>query len=159
MRLFHLYFFVKKSFLILLVFFLFSYSASFAQTNPQTGLERATLTIQRYEIDTQLAKSHFERSKGLMWRASMPENEGMLFIFDAPATQCFWMKNTYLPLSAAFVADNGEIVNIVDMQPLSTKGHCSEKPVRFVLEVHQGWFKKRDLQAGSIVSGLDSFVK
>src|SRR3990167_8095054 len=71
----------------------------------------------------------------------------------APAGQCFWMKNTLLPLTAAFVADDGTIVNLVDMKPQSLDSHCSARPVRYVLEVHQGWFAKRGIQAGSRLSG------
>lgn len=77
----------------------------------------------------------------------------MLFVFEQPAKQCFWMKNTFLPLTAAFVADDGTIVNLVDMKPQTTDSHCSEKPVRFVLEMNQGWFAKKGLKAGSRVSG------
>jgi uncharacterized membrane protein (UPF0127 family) len=78
----------------------------------------------------------------------------MLFVFEQPATQCFWMKNTLLPLTAAFVADDGTIVNLVDMKPQTTDSHCSEKPVRFVLEMNQGWFAKKGLKAGSRLSGV-----
>lgn len=84
-----------------------------------------------------------------MWRQSLPSNEGMLFIFEQPAVQCFWMQNTFIPLTAAFVSDNGTIVNLADMQPLSTQPHCSAAPVRYVLEMQQGWFAQRGLQVGS----------
>jgi uncharacterized membrane protein (UPF0127 family) len=77
-----------------------------------------------------------------------------LFVFEQPAMQCFWMKNTLLPLTAAFVADDGTIVNLADMKPQTTDSHCSEKPVRFVLEMHQGWFAKKGLKAGSRLSGV-----
>ena len=83
----------------------------------------------------------------------MPTNEGMLFIFEQPSEQCFWMKNTLLPLTAAFVADDGTIVNLVDMKPQSLDSHCSTKPVRYVLEMHKGWFDKRALKAGTKLSG------
>jgi len=94
-----------------------------------------------------------QRQIGLMFRKEMPAHEGMLFVFEQPSTQCFWMKNTILPLSAAFVADDGSIVNIVDMKPQTTDSHCSLKPVRFVLEVNQGWFAKRKIQAGFKLTG------
>ena len=67
--------------------------------------------------------------------------------------QCFWMKNTLLPLTAAFVADDGSIVNLADMQPQTEDSHCSTKPVRYVLEMNQGWFAKRGIQAGAKLSG------
>jgi len=88
-----------------------------------------------------------------MFRKEMPANEGMLFVFEQSAGQCFWMKNTFLPLTAAFIADDGTIVNLADMQPQSLDSHCSTKPVRYVLEMHKGWFAKRGLKAGSKVTG------
>ncbi|WP_288012162.1 DUF192 domain-containing protein, partial [Diaphorobacter sp.] len=104
-------------------------------------------------IDAQVATAPQERQVGLMHRRDMPMHEGMLFVFEQPATQCFWMRNTLLPLTAAFVADDGTIVNLVDMQPLSEESHCSKRPVRFVLEMNQDWFAKRGLKAGSKLSG------
>ena len=83
----------------------------------------------------------------------MPAHEGMLFVFEEAGVQCFWMRNTPLPLDAAFVADDGRIVNIASMQPHSEQSHCSEKPVRYVLEMNQGWFAKRGLKPGSALSG------
>jgi uncharacterized membrane protein (UPF0127 family) len=77
----------------------------------------------------------------------------MIFVFEQPATQCFWMRNTLIPLSTAFVADDGSIVNIEDMAPMTENSHCSKKPVRFVLEMNQGWFAKRGLKAGSRIGG------
>ena len=120
---------------------------------PQMQLRRADLSAGMYRIDAQLAITPEQRETGLMFRAQMPEQEGMLFVFEQPATQCFWMRNTLLPLTAAFVADDGTIVNLVDMQPLSEESHCSKRPVRFVLEMNQGWFAKRGLKAGSKLSG------
>lgn len=104
-------------------------------------------------LDVQLAQTPEQRQMGLMWRKEMPQHEGMLFVFDQPSVQCFWMRNTLIPLSAAFLSDNGTIVNIADMKPLSDDSHCSEKPVRYVLEMNQGWFAKRQLKAGSKLAG------
>ena len=125
-----------------------------AQGEPQTRLARIKLGAGMHLIDTQLAQTPEQRQIGLMWRKDLPPNEGMLFVFEQPATQCFWMKNTLLPLTAAFVADDGIIVNLADMKPQTTDSHCSEKPVRFVLEMHQGWFAKKGLKAGSRLSGV-----
>lgn len=123
-----------------------------AQDQPQK-LPAVTLNAGMHLIQAMVAKSQDERSTGLMHRKDMGPNEGMLFIFEQPATQCFWMKNTLLPLSAAFVRDDGSIVNIEDMKPQTTDGHCSKEPVRYVLEMHQGWFAKRGLKGGSKVTG------
>ena len=124
-----------------------------AQGVPQTTLPRTTLTVGMYQLDTQLALTQEQQMTGLMFRKNMPQQEAMLFVFPAASKQCFWMKNTILPLTAAFVADDGTIVNLEDMKPQTTNSHCSEKPVRFVLEVNQGWFGKRGFKAGSKLSG------
>jgi len=77
----------------------------------------------------------------------------MLFAFEEPGQQCFWMKNTLLPLSVAFVDDDGSVVNIENMKPQTLDSHCSKKPVRFVLEMNEGWFAKRGIKAGSKLTG------
>ena len=116
---------------------------------PQLNLPRVQIQAGMHLINAQVASTPAQRNTGLMWRQSMPQNEGMLFVFEQPGVQCFWMQNTLIPLTAAFVADDGTIVNLADMQPLSTQSHCSAAPVRYVLEMHQGWFAQRGLQAGS----------
>lgn len=128
-------------------------TGAIAQEGPQLDLPRVVLTAGMHRIDAQVAQAPHERQMGLMHRQNMPGHEGMLFIFEQPAVQCFWMKNTLLPLSAAFVADDGRIVNLVDMQPQSLDSHCSSQPVRYVLEMNQGWFKQRGLQAGARLAG------
>ncbi|WP_213959826.1 MULTISPECIES: DUF192 domain-containing protein [unclassified Variovorax] len=120
---------------------------------PQTDLQRVRLTAGMYQIDAQVALQPREREIGLMFRREMPQQEGMLFVFEEPSTQCFWMKNTILPLTAAFVADDGRIVNLVDMQPQTTNTHCSEAPVRYVLEMNQGWFAKKNIKKGVKLGG------
>ncbi|MFN3736393.1 DUF192 domain-containing protein [Hydrogenophaga sp.] len=123
-------------------------SGAWAQEGPQTGLPRVEMTAGMHRIQAQVASTPQQRAIGLMHRREMPTNEGMLFVFEQPGTQCFWMKNTLLPLTAAFVADDGTVVNLADMKPQSLDSHCSAKPVRYVLEMHQGWFAKRGIQAG-----------
>jgi uncharacterized protein len=124
-----------------------------AQDEPQMNLQRTTLQAGMHRIDAQVAQTHEQRQTGLMWRKEMPQHEGMLFVFEQPTNQCFWMKNTLLPLTAAFVADDGTIVNLADMKPQTLDGHCSAKPVRYVLEMNLGWFAKKGLKAGSKLSG------
>lgn len=132
-----------------------SSAAAMAQSpgQPQMNLQRIDLTAGMYRIDTQLAVNERQREVGLMFRKEMPQQEGMLFVFEQPGVQCFWMRNTILPLTAAFVADDGTIVNLADMQPMTDDSHCSAKPVRFVLEMNQGWFAKRGIKAGAKLSG------
>lgn len=88
-----------------------------------------------------------------MHRKDMPQHEGMLFVFESREMQCFWMKNTLLPLSIAFLADDGRIVSIADMKPLDETSHCSAEPVRFALEMNQGWFAKRGFKPGMKLQG------
>ena len=122
--------------------------------SPQTDLPRITMGAGIHRIDVQVAATPTQRQIGLMWRKEMPQNEGMLFIFEQPTVQCFWMMNTLLPLTAAFIADDGAIVNLVDMKPQTTDSHCSTKPVRYVLEMNQGWIGKKGLAAGARLTGL-----
>nr|WP_027015574.1 DUF192 domain-containing protein [Comamonas composti] len=131
----------------------FMMTAAQAQPGPQLDLRRVELTAGMHRIEAQLAATPAQREIGLMFRQQMPQHEGMLFAFEQPGVQCFWMRNTLLPLTAAFVADDGVIVNLADMQPMTENSHCSAKPVRFVLEMNQGWFAKRHIQAGDKLLG------
>lgn len=124
-----------------------------AQEAPQMNLPRTTLNAGMHLIQAQVARSPEQRAIGLMFRQEMPANEGMLFVYEEAATQCFWMKNTLLPLTAAFLADDGTVVNLADMQPQTLHSHCSAKPVRYVLEMHQGWFAKRAIRPGFKLGG------
>ena len=127
-------------------------SSVFAQ-EAQMNLPRVQINAGMYVIDAQVAATNDQRMTGLMFRREMPQHEGMLFVFDQPSQQCFWMKNTLLPLSVAFVADDGTIVNIDEMQPQTLDSHCSTKPVRYVLEMNKGWFSKRGIKAGAKLEG------
>ena len=124
-----------------------------AQDAPQLNLPRIKIGAGMHLIDTQLATTPQQRATGLMFRKEMPASEGMLFIFEQASEQCFWMKNTVMPLTAAFVADDGTLVNLVDMKPLTTESHCSAKPVRYVLEMNQGWFARKGIKAGAKLTG------
>jgi uncharacterized membrane protein (UPF0127 family) len=128
-------------------------TSTFAQNAPQTELARTTISAGMHLIDTQVAATPNQREIGLMYRKEMPVHEGMLFSFEQASVQCFWMKNTLLPLTAAFVADDGVIVNLADMKPQSTDSHCSKRPVRFVLEMNQGWFAKKGIKEGFRLTG------
>jgi len=123
-----------------------------AQQIPQK-LAAVRLTAGIHLINAELATTPQQREIGLMMRPSMEPNDGMLFVFEQAGQQCFWMKNTLIPLSVAFLADDGSVVNIEDMAPQTLDGHCSTKPVRFVLEMNQGWFAKRGIKPGFKVRG------
>lgn len=124
-----------------------------AQETPQLNLRRTKLTAGMYVIDAQVASTPEQRQIGLMLRKTMAQHEGMIFVFEQASQQCFWMKNTLLPLTAAFVSDDGTIVNLADMKPETTDSHCSDKPVRYVLEMNRGWFAKKGIKPGSKLAG------
>jgi uncharacterized membrane protein (UPF0127 family) len=126
--------------------------AAFAQ-EPQMNLPRVKLNAGMHVIDAQVATTPDQRMTGLMHRREMPQHEGMLFVFELPAQQCFWMKDTLLPLAVAFVADDGTIVNIDEMKPQTLDSHCSAKPVRYVLEMNKGWFAKKGIKPGAKLEG------
>ena len=128
-------------------------TAAFAQ-EPQMNLPRVKLAAGMHQIDAQVAHTPEQRATGLMHRKEMPQHEGMLFVFEQPAQQCFWMKNTLLPLSVAFLADDGTVINVAEMRPQTLDSHCSGRPVRYVLEMNKGWFARKGVKAGMKISGL-----
>ncbi len=123
-----------------------------AQESPQ-HLPAIALQAGMHLVQAELAITDQQRQKGLMFRRDLGANQGMLFVFEQPAAQCFWMRNTPTPLSIAFIADDGSVVNLADMQPFDERSHCSAKPVRYVLEMNQGWFAKRGIKPGFKLSG------
>ena len=127
--------------------------SAWAQNGPQPRLPTIDLTAGIHVIKTELAIAPEQQATGMMFRREMGTNEGMLFVNDEPVQRCFWMRNTLLPLSIAFIADDGTIVNLADMDPQSERSHCSAKPVRYALEMNRGWFTKRGLKAGSRLQG------
>jgi len=124
-------------------------AAALAQSLPVTEL-RAGMHL----IHAEVAADYSTRARGLMHRKGLAPNAGMLFIFDAPSEQCMWMKNTYIPLSVAFVDAQGTIINIADMQPHSEQTHCSARPALYALEMTRGWFAERGIKPGMKLGGL-----
>lgn len=117
-------------------------------------LPTAELFVDGHAVNAEIAATEASRASGLMNRKSLPPNHGMIFIFEHNDVHCFWMKNTPLPLSIAFIDDKGTIVNIADMQPFDETSHCPVKPVRYALEMAQGWFKSHNIKAPAQISGL-----
>ena len=113
------------------------------------------LTAGFHRIEAEVAANNAARMQGLMQRKSMAPQRGMLFVFDHDAQHCMWMKNTFLPLSVAFIDETGKILNIEDMQPHSEDNHCAAKPARFALEMNVGWFSQRGIKRGDRIGGLD----
>ncbi|HEY4068919.1 MAG TPA: DUF192 domain-containing protein [Burkholderiaceae bacterium] len=133
-------------------------AAAAAQTDQPQQLPTIRLTTGMHVLQVQVAQTPQQQEIGLMFRQAMGTNEGMLFVFDAPRQQCFWMKNTILPLSVAFIADDGTVVNVDDMKPQTLDNHCSTKPVRYVLEMNVGWYARSGVKAGSRFGG-EPFAK
>jgi len=127
--------------------------AAWAQQGPQPRLDTVELIAGMHVIKAELAVTQTQQAVGMMMRTEMGANEGMLFVNSDSSRRCFWMRNTLLPLSIAFISEDGSIVNIAEMQPRSDDSHCSTHPVRYALEMNKGWFAKRGLQAGSKLRG------
>ncbi|WP_018953357.1 DUF192 domain-containing protein [Thioalkalivibrio sulfidiphilus] len=121
---------------------------------PQTGLAVIELRIGERSLTAEVADTEATRRHGLMFRESLPENHGMLFVWDEPARYAMWMFNTPLPLSVAFIDAEGRIANIAHMQPHSTRVHEAVREVRYALEMEQGWFERHSIGAGDRVLGL-----
>ncbi|MCX8116684.1 MAG: DUF192 domain-containing protein [Desulfobacterota bacterium] len=99
----------------------------------------------------EVARRPEERAKGLMGRRHLGEDEGMLFVFEEEGYHSFWMKNTLIPLSIAFIDKDGRVVKIADMEPLTLTSHTPPKPILYALEMNRGWFKKRGVRVGDVV--------
>jgi len=135
--------------------FVFVLNAGFAACSPQKQ-QTTVLTIERenaaaVEITVEIARTDEERAKGLMYRKNLPDGQGMIFVFDRDQQLSFWMKNTVIPLSIAFIASDGHIIDIRDMQPNDLNSIKSSRSVRYALEVPQGWFGRVNVKAGDRV--------
>ncbi len=115
---------------------------------PQKTLPRASISVKGVRLDVEIARSQDEQAKGLMFRKSLEDGRGMIFVYDTDRQLSFWMKNTLIPLSIAYIRADGIITDILDMTPLSTAPVTTRHYVRYALEVPQGWFLKNDIHAG-----------
>jgi uncharacterized membrane protein (UPF0127 family) len=121
----------------------------------EAQMPRIDLSIGMYRIEAEVAANQPNRMQGLMQRRAMGAHQGMLFVFPQPARHCMWMKNTYLPLSVAFLDAEGRILNIEDMQPQTEDNHCAAGPARFALEMNQGWFAAKGIKPGTRLNGIE----
>ena len=121
----------------------------------QNSMPVMELSAVFHRIEAEVAASDQNRQVGLMNRKAMPQQRGMLFVFTQNNTHCMWMRNTLIPLSVAFIDDEGYIINIEDMQPQTEDNHCARQPARYALEMNLGWFAQRGIKPGVKLGGLD----
>ncbi|MDI3489858.1 MAG: uncharacterized protein PWP11_1135 [Thauera sp.] len=121
----------------------------------QQAMPMAELGAGMFRIEAEVAHTFQNRQIGLMNRRTMPLHRGMVFVFPEDARHCMWMKNTYLPLSVAFLDAQGRVLNIEDMQPQTEDNHCAAAPARFALEMNLGWFRERGIKPGDTLRGID----
>lgn len=138
------------SLLFLLTGLLTAHAGASGNDNPQISLQ-----ISGHTLSAEIAHTQWSRSQGLMYRESLAENSGMLFVFTEASYYSMWMKDTYIPLSVAFIDEQGVILNIEDMQPETRTAHDSEGMAKYALEMNKGWFAVRKIAAGARVTGLN----
>lgn len=134
---------------------LLTVALSMALSPVAAEMARLELTAGFYRIEVEVAADDAKRMHGLMHRRSMPSNQGMLFVFPQAGPHCMWMRNTLLPLSVAFLDEDGRILNIENMQPQTEDNHCAARAARYALEMNLGWFSSKGIKPGSRVGGLD----
>ncbi len=142
---------ITKRYIIYLILFLLCITGCKSEARPPVStmvFEKKTLTVKDRTITVEIADTSEKRMTGLMYRKSLGKNEGMLFIFSGEEIHSFWMKNTLIPLSIAFIKEDGTIVHIEDMEPQTEMSHSSKYPVKYALEVNKGWFKENNITVG-----------
>ena len=130
------------------------FAAAFAASAFAGELPVVQLNAGLYLIRAEVAADFASRAQGLMYRRQLASNAGMLFVFEQPGEQCMWMKNTLIPLSVAFLDDDGAIINIEDMAPQTLQSHCARRPARYALEMNRGWFAARGIKPGTRIGGI-----
>lgn len=138
-----------------LLMILFSIPALSIMTDAESRLPVLRLITGGYSFDVEIASTFDNRNLGLMYRNSLPANHGMLFVFPEKQIHCMWMRYTNIPLSVAFLDEQGTIVNIEDMKPHTDDHHCTERPVRYAIEMQSGWFLEKGIVPGTQIEGLD----
>jgi uncharacterized membrane protein (UPF0127 family) len=115
---------------------------------------RAELNVGIHLIHAELAADDASRMTGLMFRRTLPPSDGMLFRFDQEDRHCMWMRNTYLPLSVAFLDARGAVINVEEMQAQTDDTHCAARPARYALEMNARWFAQHGVRAGTVIEGV-----
>lgn len=130
-------------------------AATWSMAAAQGAPTMIRLHVGSHPIEAEVAATSATRDKGLMDRPVLPANRGMLFIFPKERTHCMWMHNTTIPLSVAFIDSRGAIVNIDEMYPGTDDYYCSDKPVRYALEMNHGWFREKGVAPGARIRDID----
>ncbi|MFC5768956.1 DUF192 domain-containing protein [Thauera sinica] len=120
----------------------------------RADLPLAELGAGMYRIEAEVVNTFQTRQTGLMNRQTMPPQRGMVFVFPEDAMHCMWMRNTYLPLSVAFLDAQGRVLNVEDMQPQTEDNHCAAGAARYALEMNIGWFRERGVKPGDTIRGI-----
>ena len=141
-------------FVVALAIGLVANNAQAAGEPPTGALPIAPLTINGHKIAAEVSTTPEQRAMGLMHRFSLKPDHGMVFVFERAETMGFWMKNTFIPLSIAFIGANGRILNVDDMVPQDEAPHRSKGSALFALEMRKGWFAERGIGPGDVVMGL-----
>ena len=115
---------------------------------------QVSLTVGTVKISAEVAATQPDREQGLMFRSALDKNAGMLFVFDEIAYHCFWMKNTEIPLSIAYMTDNGTITDIQEMAAETEDNHCPTQSGRYAIEMAKGWFTANNIKPGMQMQGL-----
>lgn len=118
-------------------------------------LPEITLSINGHKLTAEVARTDATRTEGLMHRRILAESRGMLFVFRDTALHGMWMMNTHIPLSVAFLDERGVIINIEDMKPHTQDSHAAARPAKYALEANLGWFRKRGIEPGARVEGIE----
>lgn len=121
----------------------------------QNAMPLMELSAGMHRVEAEVAANQQNRMVGLMNRKAMAPQRGMLFVFPQQNTHCMWMRNTLIPLSVAFLDEDGIIINIEDMQPQTEDNHCAKVPARYALEMNLGWFAQRGIKPGTRLKGID----
>jgi len=129
--------------------------AVFTALAAHADMPEMVLTIAGHKVTVEVAANDPDRMQGLMHRRMLPENRGMIFVFPAEDRHAMWMKNTFIPLSVAFIDSKGVITNIEDMKPRTLDAHPAVRPVRYALEMNLGWFSRNGIKAGTKIEGLE----
>jgi uncharacterized membrane protein (UPF0127 family) len=148
----------RNAFLSLILAFLLSLPLMEERTFAEEGEKSLSqLTINGKKIQVEVARTEDEKARGLMFRESLGKDDGMLFAYDREEFLTFWMKNTLIPLSIAFIDRRGKIVDIQDLEPFSLNTHVSALPAQYALEMNKGWFKRNGVGVGDLVRIPPSF--